>query len=105
VLRKVAARVNVEILGGHNVVIAVLASEQRTDGPGDRGTSGYRQGAAFAKIVLDINDDERAHDAYPTAGRLITGVISRRNPVDSKYLVKMVGSAATRADHYQHLEA
>ncbi len=37
------------------------ARQMGADRPGDVHAAGDRQRAAFAEVVLDVNDDERAH--------------------------------------------
>jgi ribosomal protein S2 len=59
---EVAARVDVIVPGGDDAVVAVAGCGQvLADAAGHRRTAGHRQRAAFAEIVLHVNDDQRAH--------------------------------------------
>ena len=72
------ARVDVVVGGRHHVVIAVRAGQQPGNGMGHGGSAGDRQRAAFTEIVLDIDDDQRAHTAQTRArDRFITSTVTR----------------------------
>src|ERR1700742_3217056 len=43
------------------VVAVVSGGQERADGAGYRGPAGDRERAAFAEVILHVNDDERAH--------------------------------------------
>src|SRR6201999_4510781 len=43
------------------VVAVVSGGQQRADGAGYRSPAGDRERAAFAEVILHVNDDERAH--------------------------------------------
>ncbi len=57
------ARVDVVVAGGHDEVVAVVPGEQLGDAAGHGGAAGHRQRAALAEVVLDVDDDQRAHQA------------------------------------------
>src|SRR6202035_132809 len=57
---EMAARVDVKVLGGHDVVVPG-ACEVVVDVPRDACTAGDLQGATLTEIVLDVSDDERLH--------------------------------------------
>jgi hypothetical protein len=53
------ARIDVPVLGGNNVVkLEVVGVNVLTDRPGDVGAAGHGKRTAFAKVVLDVNDDQ-----------------------------------------------
>src|SRR5262249_20729291 len=71
-LAEMRARVDVVVLGGHDMV-PVAGLHGRRDGAGHRGATGHRQRTALAEIVLDVDDDQgSAHDA-PFEGWKTTG--------------------------------
>ena len=60
---EVGARVDVEVLGRHDVPVAVLAGDVLADRAGHRGAAGHRERAALAEVILHIDDDQCAHGA------------------------------------------
>ena len=61
------SRVDVEILGGKHVAVAVRSGQQGVDGPRNGGTACDGQRPALAEVVLHIDDDQRPH--VPTVTR------------------------------------
>jgi hypothetical protein len=57
----VATGVDVKILGGHHVGIAVVPGQQRVDRPHHRPAAGDGQRPALAEVVLYVDDDQRPH--------------------------------------------
>ena len=56
-----AARVDVEVLGRHDVRVVMSARQTLAHRPGHRGPAGHGQRPALAEVVLHVNDDQRAH--------------------------------------------
>ncbi len=58
---KCAPGIDMPVLGGHDVVeLAVVGVDVLADGPGELRPALDGQGAAFAEIVLDVDDDQGA---------------------------------------------
>ena len=60
---EMGARVDVEVLGRHHVPVAGPARHVLADRARYRGTAGHGERAALTEVVLDIDDDECAHEA------------------------------------------
>ncbi len=81
VVGEVVARVDVEILRRDDVVVATWRRKEFTYRVGDRLAADHFEGAAFAEVVLHVDDQERAHAphltmrSWPLAGP--------RRPVDA----------------------
>src|SRR6185312_10787360 len=79
-VREVRARVDVEVLGRHHVPVAGFARHVLADRARHRGAAGHGELAALAEVVLDINDDECAHEPTVSSGpgkRDAGGVMAR----------------------------
>lgn len=55
-------RVDVIVLGGDDVRIAVVGGQVVVDGGRDGVAAGHRQRAAGAEVVLHVDDDQRSHE-------------------------------------------
>jgi hypothetical protein len=69
-----AARVDVVVVGRHDVRIAVAVLEKPTDGTRDVATAVHGERAALAEVILYVNDDQCAHGptvSSPDAGGMM----------------------------------
>src|SRR6185437_14796592 len=66
---EMVAGIDVEILRGHHVAILGAAREVSVDGTRDGCPTGDGQCATFAKVILNVDDDQRTHETTlsPTA--------------------------------------
>ncbi len=62
--------------GDHMVVVGGVAVQVGADAAGDVRAADHGQRAAFAEVVLHVNDDESAHG--PTVSRLLAGIQRQR---------------------------
>ena len=70
---EMGAGIDVVVTGGdHMVVFGGVAVQVGADAAGDLRAAGHRQRAAFAEVVLHVDDDESAHG--PTVSRLLPGI-------------------------------
>ena len=67
---EVFSRIIVPVTGDdhHRVIVRVLFEEHR-DAPGDVGSTGHRQRAAFAEVKLDVHDHQCTTTGGPRAFR------------------------------------
>ncbi len=59
---EVVARVDVQILGSHHVVVVGAVSQVVADRARQVCPAGHGQRTALAKVFLNVDDDQRAHD-------------------------------------------
>lgn len=65
---EVVTRVDVEVLGCHDVMVVRRFGQVVADGAGQRGATGYRQRATLAEVVLHVDDDQRPHTSTIRSG-------------------------------------
>ena len=68
--------INVEVFGRHDVVVAVVTGEKIVDRLHHRRGAGHRERTTLAEIVLDIDDEERAHALTVSADRVARPAIA-----------------------------
>src|SRR5690606_7100869 len=75
VVAEVCARIDVVVPGGHHVLVVALVRQCARDVLGHRGAAVHGQCAAFAEVVLYVNDDQRrTHRPPPFRGSTTVGM-------------------------------
>src|SRR5580693_4616002 len=66
-LGEVVTRIDVEVLGGHYMTVVGAVSQVSADCARQGRTAGHCQRTALAKVILDVDDDQRAHATHGIA--------------------------------------